>query len=211
MIKKIALISIILLAFACKKEKSAYELIATIDPSANNKKVEVLRRENGKRTLIDSTTIIDGKFSFTGSVESPDIYYIQIQDVNGTLPIILENSNIAIDVYIDSLAASSISGSKENDLIKTYLKSRKPFRDVNDRLMSRFRLNQSTTQDQSILKEINISYDSLKKAANIHDVNFIKDHPNSGFAAFTLERLTIGKIITKNEANELYHLLPRCH
>lgn len=192
--------------FSCKKESEGYEINASIDKSLNNNKAELFKVENQKKVVIDSTMVADNKISFKGNVDSPDIYYISIDGIQGGLPIILENSEMDITIYGDSINKSIIKGSKENETTKIYERESQFLRNFNDGLREKF-LTAQTTKDTVIMKAVRVSYDSLIKESYNFDKVFIKDHSNTAFAAITLERLTKGKAIDESETKALYDLL----
>jgi len=74
---------------------------------------------DSKIKIIDSTEIINGTFNFKGTVESPDIINLIIENKNDRF--FLENSNINIDVDWSTVKpedrqfTSVVSGSKTND------------------------------------------------------------------------------------------------
>lgn len=207
MIKKIVLLSLIMLSFSCKKENEGYKIEATIDSSLNNKKVKIFRFENKKRTVIDSAIVADGKLAFNGKIKSPDTYLISVDGVNGFLPFILENSNMSIIIHKDSITTSEISGSKENDITKSYKTGFQEFSDLNNKLRKRYRAAE-IANDNMELEAIKVSFDNLIQEAKAFDIDHIKTHKESAFAAITLERISKAKSITKTEAKTLYNLLP---
>lgn len=206
MIKKIVLLSLIAILFSCEKKSDSFEINASIDKSLNNNKAELFKLVNQKKVVIDSTIVADDKISFQGTVDSPDIYYILIDGIKGGLPIILENTEMDITIYGDSINKSIIKGSKENDITKIYEKESRFLRDYNDGLRDKFLLAQKN-KDTIAMKGVRTSYDSLVKESYNFDKAFLKKHNNTAFAAITLERLTKGKAIEERETEALYGIL----
>lgn len=85
---------------------------------------------DGKKAIVkDSTTAVNGKFSFEGQLERP--IFAQIQD-NLKYPVtnfFLENSNIKINGMVLDLDSVKVKGSKEND---TYLDAVQDINSVRD-------------------------------------------------------------------------------
>lgn len=68
----------------------------------------------GTTVILDSTTSTGGRFKFKGAVEVPDLYYLVGED-QVSIPLMLENSPIAITGKVSDLANISITGSKVQD------------------------------------------------------------------------------------------------
>ncbi len=81
-----------------------------------------LIKKDGKRkeTVIDSTNVADGKFAFSGRIETPMYVFVQ-KKYESNSPIVsffLENSDITIAGNTSELEEISVSGSTENDLYR---------------------------------------------------------------------------------------------
>src|SRR5690606_41499550 len=73
-----------------------------------------------KAVIVDSTTVVDGKLTVQGIVDSPDLHYLGIDGLAGFMPIMVENEKMEVTLYKDSLQRSLVKRSKENDLLKIY-------------------------------------------------------------------------------------------
>lgn len=204
MIKKIVFLSLIVCLFSCKEEQNGYEINASVDSSANNQVAQLFRMDNSNRIIEDSTTVKDGKIVFKGNIESPDIHFITINSINGSLPIILENTKMDITIYKDSLPKSLIEGSKENDVTKKYIKEAKFLSVLNKKLMERSKKAQQSGSPEA-MAAIRTSYDSFIKVAIDFDKAFIKENGDYTFAAITLERIVRGNSSSTEEIEELYN------
>ena len=206
MIKKITLLSLVLLGFSCGKQNANYEINASIDPSQNEKMARMYTVEGVQKKLIDSAIIKDGAFKFVGSVKYPDGYYISVETLKGVIPLILENENMSIEVYKDSLQTSKITGSKQNDYIAKYNRKNKDLRDFNNKLNKRFREAQAA-RDSETINAIKFSYDSLMIEATYRDMDFIKNNGAAVLSGINLERLAKSNKIDEVEFKELYKSL----
>ena len=73
-----------------------------------------------KKLIVDSTSIFRGKFSFKGSVETPYLHSIFINDNKNGVPFFLENSRIQINFDTKDLEEVSVQGSREDSLFRKY-------------------------------------------------------------------------------------------
>jgi len=71
---------------------------------------------DGKPVIIDSATVVNGTFTFKGSVIQPDFYSLSNNNLKYPIQFILENSAINIDKSADSLSIPKIKGSAAQDV-----------------------------------------------------------------------------------------------
>ena len=64
---------------------------------------------------VDTVDMVDGKFNIKGIAEGPEMYFVQVEKVQGKVPFILEEGQIGMEVDKDSLFKSKISGTYSND------------------------------------------------------------------------------------------------
>ena len=68
---------------------------------------------------LDSCIIKKGKFKMKGTLEFPEYCQLYVGD-NGPLLLIVENTAIRIDVNLQNIQASKVTGSRETDLLAAY-------------------------------------------------------------------------------------------
>jgi len=208
MLKNIIALALIILTLVSCKEKTqtanGYILEGSIDKSADNMVVKILQFDDNKEILIDSATIKNGKITLKGTVDSPDIYYITIPGIYGNMPIILENENMSITFYKDSLTKSLVKGSKENNLLKIYYDDSEVLRIKNAQLGQRFR-TASETKDTLKMAEIRMEFDNILKTTNNKHLELIKSNTNLVTSAAILESLLRSKQITNKEAEPIFN------
>jgi peroxiredoxin len=68
---------------------------------------------------LDSTKVIDGNFIFNGAVKMPEMWYLSINENEVSVPLFIENSEIDVKIYPDSIDKSTVRGSSTHD---TYMK-----------------------------------------------------------------------------------------
>ena len=79
--------------------------------------------QNNRPIDLDTAVVMNEKFSFVGKVSTHQMCFLSFNSINGTMPIILENAEIWIDVNTDNLFESSISGSKTNEGLMAFNKN----------------------------------------------------------------------------------------
>ena len=109
--------------YSCKPvaNSDTYQIIGKSKQAFTGKAILAkLDLVTNKRLIIDSTKIEDGEFSFKGSVETPYLHTIFINDNNNGIHFFLENSLIKIDYDTNRLEMANIEGSREDSLFRKY-------------------------------------------------------------------------------------------
>ncbi|WP_417197260.1 redoxin domain-containing protein [Bizionia sp.] len=205
MIKKFILLSFIILLASCKNEetKAGYILTGTIDKSVEGKTMRLQNADLNNITFSDSTVIKDGKVTFTGNVESPDLYLLTIEGVPGGLPLVLENEEITVQFYKDSLQSSVVSGSHENDVFKLFKDISDPIRAKNQSMGQEF-MAARTAGDTAKMTAIQTEFQKIVDEGNKENLAAIKQNNDVVTSAAILENLIKTKGIEASEAKELY-------
>lgn len=124
--KSICLIIVLFFVIqACKKEEKlppSYTITAKLDGITDGKvKLSRLNIIDNEAIIVDTTTIKDGKFTFTGQVETPYFHTIMVNnDKRKRIHFFLENSNINITGNYLKMDKASVTGSKEDSIFKLY-------------------------------------------------------------------------------------------
>ena len=119
------LIIITFFILSCSKP-SKYSLTGNVDLN-DDEKVFLVQMKDNRPVLIDSTSVANGEFKFSDSINFPDMHYLFFEKITGNIPFVLEPGNIQIEVYKDSLRSSKISGTKSNNDWTDYLSETRPY------------------------------------------------------------------------------------
>ncbi len=205
MIKKLMLLSFIVLVASCKNEatKEGYVITGSIDASVDGKTMRLRNADLNNSTFVDSTIIKEGKVTFTGKVESPDLYLLSIDGMPGGMPIVLENENITVQFYKDSLQASVVTGSHENDIFKIFKEISDPIRTKNQSMGQEFMAAQ-TAGDTAKMSAIRAEFQKIVDTGNKQNLVAINNNNDVVTSAAILENLIKTKGIEMLEAKELY-------
>ncbi len=110
------LIGIFLLSCATKKDQYTIQgTIAGIDSAM----IYLQKPGSDGWEKLDSTKVIDGNFTFNGEVTLPEMWYLSFKENEVTVPLFIENAEIDVKIYPDSIDKSNIHGSSSHD---TYMK-----------------------------------------------------------------------------------------
>jgi hypothetical protein len=163
---------------------------------------------------IDTVKIEDGKFEIKGKTTEPEIHFIQVDKVNGKLPLILEGGEIAIQMDKDSLVKSKITGTysneeftkfnEESDKIQKKLKGR--ITDFQNRNKSAIEEAQMKN-DTAALNKLRTEYELIQKEMTDYTFGYPKSHPKSFISVLILQMMANNPKYTAKDVEVIYNSL----
>jgi len=201
----IYLFCITLFIFSCKEEIASNEFIieAHVDKAQNNAVVRLFRQENRKDIALDSTTVLDNNFTLKGQIDQPDMHFITIDGLNGNIPIILENAEIKIEIYADSIYSSSFSGGKETTYFMEYQNFVKSLRARNNRIGKEYN-EANRIQDTAKTSELRQQYETLLKENDAYELEYMSKNTDATLSALILERNLTSNKYTLNQIKDIH-------
>lgn len=191
--KKILMLSVAaILMFSCDKTTDGYQITGTIDQVEDGEKAILEITSEQGPAVIDSTTVKNGKFEFNGKADGIQVGYIQIGDKSTRIPFVLENENITIKAYKDSIQASIQGGSYNNEeFYKTnqyfFAQSKKlqQFEQENIEDLRAIMIQRDTVGRSSLLKE----YEALQNGFRNYMTDYVSTHPKSYLSVVMISQL----------------------
>lgn len=187
---------------ACQQKPEGYVINGNIAGKSDGMKVLLVDESNYPPVIVDSTVIKNGKFQFTGKLELPGLYQIQIDRASKgnetdllASGFYLENSEITFSGHIDSLRTyywsdddfrkdAVVVGSATHDLYKQYRASiadlTKKSSETHEKYLEVYHRPAmdgifNTESGIQITREL----DKLSKELDVARWNFIEQHPGS--------------------------------
>ncbi len=186
--------------------KTNYTLNGTIDFDATI--VYLNKIKNDSLFKIDSSTINNKKFSFKGTIISPERFALTFKKKLPVVIIILEPKKFSVFIKKKAFNDPKIIGSPLNTLLLSYKNTAKGIFKNIDYLYPQF---QKARLENDVLKlqEIKQKMESIESGFTNYSYQFIKHHKNSYVAAMLLaDHLKTTKIDTFR-IKETYNLLPK--
>ena len=193
---------------ACNQKPEGYTLEGNITGEVENGTNVFLRQigDNGQPVDIDTTTVENGKFIFTGQADIPEMHFVFVDNLMGYTAVMLENGEIQLTAQKDSIGFAKVSGTPQNEA----------FTDFTDKS------KELTLQAQSIqedMQQANISKDTatavslrdemmeLQEEYKNFELNYIKNHPDALISALLIDRAIGARAVTAEEAQSMYDAL----
>lgn len=205
--------AVLLSVISCNTKKTDGFTIEGTITGADSGWVLLQKREKGKMITADSVQAKQGKFTLTGKVEMPEVYYLRLANVDGAFPFFIENGALTIKVYADSIDKSSVTGSVSQDALVAYQKDEAVYNTKMEALYGDY-TRAKEAHDSVAVKVVETAYDSVQKAQSTFTKEYILKNGKSVVAAYlaisnayayTLEDLkAINKAMDPSIANSAY-------
>ncbi|MCX6269420.1 MAG: TlpA disulfide reductase family protein [Bacteroidetes bacterium] len=119
--RKIAFILFITTILAsCMDNKNQFTIKGSLQ-GVDTGMVFLQKYDSDKWVIVDSSILKQGAFSFTGKVDLPEMRNITMRQNQILVPVFVENANIEIQIFPDSLDKSIIKGSSTQEVYQQYL------------------------------------------------------------------------------------------
>lgn len=144
---------------------------------------------------IDSTTLKNGEFTFTGSVVYPELYYIFVNEIETPIAFFNENSSISITGSTKDPQKAVIKGSKHNDLLVKF-EDEMPSIEVYEQLRDEYMRAQAMGDNalaESIIADLQVATEERK--------SYIRDfiNANNNNAVGALLAINFAQIFEQDE------------
>lgn len=180
--KKI-LFGLALISWMTSCTTSSYKITGTFEDGVSGtaylKKIEMQGLKD-----IDSAEVTEGKFSFEGSVEYPELHLIFFGEEQIPAAFFLENANITIAGNSTNLDKATIKGSKSTDLFDKFNKE-VPHQEKVNTMREEFFVAQQNG-DQTTMESLIADMQSIIEEQETYYRNFLKSNNNAVGAFLTL-------------------------
>jgi len=180
MLKNISFIILATLILAsCEKPvKNAFTINGTVD-SVFNGLVLLQKRVDNPLVTIDSVRLDNGKFTFKGAVDYPEVYYLTIPGTKSSVPFFIEPSEITVNIMTKDINKSKITGSKNQAEYDSYLDMLDQF---NAKIRESYQMYNTAQEVGDIAKAK--YYDSLLTVQDEQRTEFSKQYVLKNTASF---------------------------
>ncbi|MDT0607667.1 TlpA disulfide reductase family protein [Croceitalea rosinachiae] len=210
MIRKLSIFSLFaLLIVACNSNPSGYTIDGELRGELENGTQVFLKTTDSlARGLIDidTTTIENNQFTFTGEIDELGVHYLFFDGVQGNAPLILENGTISFKAQKDSLAFSKVKGTAQNDMFMEFLVESRRLRSMSKSMNDEFS-KARMAKDTANMEALRAEYLDFQEEAKSYEIDFIEENPSALIAVLILERIIATKTLPLNEVESLYGAL----
>jgi len=163
---------------------------------------------------IDTVKIEDGKFEIKGKTGEPEIHFIQVDKVNGKVPLILEGGEIEVTVDKDSVFKSKIGGTYNNDEFSKFTNESTKIQKKLQKNVMAFQTKNRTvieeaqkTNDTVAMNKLKKEYDVIQKEMTDYTFDYPKTHPKSFISVLITQAMFNNRNFTEKDIEKVYNSL----
>jgi peroxiredoxin len=190
-LNKLIIVLLLLTGIACttSETEEGYNILLSIEGETNSHAATLLYVVDGEEVVVDSTILVDGKGTISGSLEglSKD-YKIRIEGEPRLISFFLENATININAHIDSLRQAKASGSMLNDRYAAFVDSQAGIRKEMKPLFPLYK-EARANGDTAKMEEIDSIYYGLEDELNKLSLAFIGDNSDNILGPYQTTRV----------------------
>lgn len=162
--------------------------------------------QRGRQVAVNTGMVMNEKFTFNGKVEYPKSYTLTIDGVSGSLPLMIENANMTLDIDKQNLANSVFKGSPSHKIFEDYTKETTEKRTELAKLNQQYRTARRSN-DTDLVESLSKKVSELNTQFNELPYTFIKSNTSSYAVISVLEGLTKQRNVDKKRIIELFNSL----
>ena len=187
-----------------KIEENTFQMKLTVTNLTDGTKI-LLKKQEGQTTItIDSTLSKNGTFEFKGTIETPQMFGIFIDSIQGGLFPLIESGITTITVHKDSLFNPKITGSKLNDELEIFKEgSEKIVNKINDLFIQIQKAR--AENDLETITEINEKMRAINDENTRYSLDYAKNNPSSFISSVVLQSVLRIPEIDVTEVESIYN------
>jgi peroxiredoxin len=170
-----------IVAFLAACNSNEYKVSGKIEGLTDGQAV-LKKIESQGAVSVDTALIVDGAFSFTGSIQFPELYLIYIGENPMPIPLFLENGSIDVKADADSLQGAEISGSELNMIFKRF-NDEVPSNDRVQEIRGEFMAAQQEG-NQEVMEQLSAEMQIIMEAQRNYYSEFVYSNTNNVVGAF---------------------------
>jgi len=191
--KILLLLSAVSVLVSCNKAgENEYIVTGTIKGIADGKSVTLEKQDEttGQLKPVDTVKVEKGKFTFKGSAKEPEMYLVQVESVQGKVPIILENGDIDMVINKDSVNITKVTGTYNNDELTVYKENgmkiqKKMMKFQQDNMVKMNEAQQK--QDTVVINGLRKEYTKFQEEFAKQSDEYVNTHPKAFISALIIE------------------------
>lgn len=200
---------ITLLILSCSKDSDTYSLKGNAYGFADGTTIYVYTIEdNNQPQPIDTLTVQKEQFSATyPKSDRLMLGYLVTEEPRGNVVFFPENENLTVHMYKDSLSASYVSGSKQNEMYTGFMKTIRELNRKKQSISSRYQAARNQ-QDGILMSQIQQENIEVIAEETNYKLGFIKENTSSIFSLMLLSEMLSRQEILPSQASEVLNTLP---
>lgn len=193
---------------ACNQKPEGYTITGNLTGAVENGTQVFLRKrgQNNQPVDVDTTTVENGQFVFTGKAGDPEMYFIFIDQLMGYKALIIENGDIELSSNKDSLGMAVVKGTPQNDLFSDFMEASQS---ISKRAMSIQEDLQKATlaKNEASIASLTDEMTELQDEYKNFELDFIKEKPQALISVLLVDKAIASRTVPLDEIQALYDAL----
>jgi len=158
---------------SCDSSSTILKIKGTTDLENGSTIYHIVADQNKQPKTLDTILVDKETFKLKTNIIEPNIHFLQIDGKQGTFPFIAENGTVNIQVFKDSIGASSANGTVSNDDFMKYKSETKVYIESLNAIGND--LQQAMILKDSLLAEdLQDQYQDVRDQIQAYELDFIK-------------------------------------
>ena len=201
------LLGLIVLASCEQRKENEYRIQASVSKELNGRNVVLRKVERNQYVEVDTSKITNGKFSFKGFSEFPELHYLFIDEISTPIGVVLEEGTIKVSAHKDSIPLAKMGGTISNDEYYTFVKEQRKINIAISEIRIEYN-NAAKEGDTVTIQSLSELYQETIAEAQKFEPRFMENNPTSYVTLLLLERMYGGQLKTTTEAKEIFDKFP---
>ena len=146
----------------------------------------------------DSVDVVEGKFSFTGELELPEVWYIKFDDKKAYVSLFIENSKILVSGSTLDRDSVTILGSSIHDDLTKFSDGQEDFYKEIDKMEVEY-MSAREIEDTATMNQIDLDYNAVSEKISKYIVEYIASNTSSVIAPY----LAVSNLLNGFTANQI--------
>ncbi len=191
----------LLLLISCADNSNTYNLDGTAIGYPDGARVYIYQLDaNNQPTPIDTLIIQNGKFSASyPKTETAGMNYIKPDYTNKMIYYFPENSNLKASIYKDSIEASTVKGSPQNDSYSAFQNDLNAIANSRKERSEAIKVARAANDSDAMLQLQQLNRMDVGKEKNVK-LNYIEENPNALFSVMLISEMLRKREITADKA-----------
>ncbi len=136
---------------------------------------------------VDSVKLDKGSFAFKGTVGMPEMWHLTVPDRQVYVPLFVENADIEVQLYVDSIDQSVVTGSASHDVYKQYVAMNEVINKKMEEVYKEWKKAREL-KDTLGMKQSDSVSNELDKEMKAQLISFVKANPNTVVSPYLVMR-----------------------
>jgi peroxiredoxin len=171
---------------SCSSKKEQYSINGNV-VGVDKDTIYLQKFDSEKWVSFDSISLDKGNFTFAGTIKLPEMWQIAMENKQFVFPLFVEDSEIDVKIFPDSVDKSTVTGSATHDTYRGYLDMKEPIDKKMDDIYTEWKKAREAGDNLTMQRADSIST-VLDSESKVLLQNFVKKNPTTVVSPYLIMR-----------------------